>query len=115
MQLTMGVQQLDAAAASVSPKQSPIVVITIPYPDPRATEWGTVNGKSLDLSKLEDQVAAVSWFVDYTIKQIAALDLKQAKFGEITGPSVYRPVEPVVSLRVRLLELLLCSRVLLVQ
>ncbi len=82
LQLTMGVQQLDAAAASVSPKQSPVVVITIPYPDPRATDWGIVDGKSLDLSKLADQVAAVSWFVAYTIKQVASLKLQQAKFGE---------------------------------
>lgn len=115
LQLTMGVQQLDAAAASVSPKQSPVVVITIPYPDPRATEWGTVDGKSLDLSKVEDQVAAVSWFVDYTIKQVASLNLKQAKFGEEIAPSDYRPVEPMVSLLVWLLDLLLCSRILLVQ
>ena len=82
LQLTMGVQQLDAAAASVSPKQSPVVVITIPYPDPRATDWGTVDGKSLDLSKLNDQVAAVSWYVDHTIKQVASLNLQQAKFGK---------------------------------
>jgi hypothetical protein len=79
LQLTMGVQQLDAAAAAVSPKQSPAVVITIPYPDTRAKDWGTVDGRSLDLSKLSDQVAAVSWFVDYAIKQMASLNLKQVK------------------------------------
>jgi hypothetical protein len=80
LQLSMGVQQLDAAAAAVSPKQSPAVVITIPYPDTRAKDWGTVDGKSLDLSKLSDQIAAVSWFVDYTITQMASLNLKQVNF-----------------------------------
>lgn len=80
LQLSMGVQQLDAAAAAVSSKQSPAVVITIPYPDTRAKNWGAVDGRPLDLSKLGDQIAAVSWFVDYTIKQITSLNLKHVDF-----------------------------------
>jgi hypothetical protein len=39
------------------------VLVSIPYPDPRATDFGTVDGKALDFSRNEDRAAAVRWYM----------------------------------------------------
>jgi hypothetical protein len=39
------------------------VVISIPYPDPRATQFGDFDGRQLDFSHSEDRAAAVRWYL----------------------------------------------------
>ena len=56
-----GVENLEVAAAHTD--THPTFVITIPYPDKRATRWGTVEGRSLNFSVASDQVLGVSWYV----------------------------------------------------
>lgn len=39
------------------------VYISIPVPDSRLRDWGSIDGKRLDLSSDKDRVAAVMWYV----------------------------------------------------
>ena len=90
LQLSMGVKQLELAAANVStllrPRQrvNPRVMLPLPYPSLRAEEgWGTLpNGTTLNLSRLADRVAALRWFVD---RSIAAFDALGSKHCELVG------------------------------
>lgn len=60
-----GVENLEVAAAHTD--THPTFVITIPYPDKRATRWGAVGGRSLNFSVSSDQVLGVSWYILRTI------------------------------------------------
>ena len=60
----MGVASVDAATAAVlGPAARTQVYIAIPDPDPRATQFGVVGGRMLNLSVQADQIAAVRWWV----------------------------------------------------
>jgi len=55
---------VDATSKALSdPAHTIRVVIGIPYPDPRATQFGDLDGKSLDFSRCEDRAAAVRWYL----------------------------------------------------
>ena len=58
--------------------QAPKVVLTIPFPDSRSRNWGTVGGHALDMGKEPDQVAAVKWYIDLAMSKVAALKLTHA-------------------------------------
>lgn len=85
LQLSMGVAQLEAAAANVSlllrPRQhtSPRVMLPIPYPSLRAEEgWGSLpdghgGSTQLNFSRWDDRVAALRWFVDRSVQAFHAL------------------------------------------
>lgn len=45
------------------------VVISIPCPVSGFTEWGEIDGKKLDFSKSEDQIAAACWFIDRVLEK----------------------------------------------
>ena len=45
------------------------VVISIPCPVSGFAEWGELDGKMLDFSRSDDQVAATFWFIDRTLEK----------------------------------------------
>jgi hypothetical protein len=92
------VQNLETAAAQTD--THPTFVITIPYPDKRATSWGAIPTPTqqqqqkgdgggtgtggaprrvLNFSKAADQVAGVNWYVDHVVATMAGLKLKRSK------------------------------------
>lgn len=58
------------------------VVIGLPEPIPNQQDWGEVNGKKLDFSKVEDRLEACYWFVDTAIEMFKKAKLKNL---ELTG------------------------------
>ena len=94
MQLTIGAANLDSAAANISsllpftqPSSCggglrPSVVLSIPYPDPRLQDWGTLDGpgsRSLNFSLLEDRTRAVQWWVKQAYLQWESSGFKHAR------------------------------------
>lgn len=51
------------------------------YPVQSVAEFGEVDGKSLDLSKLEDRKAALKWMVDEYIRQFEAKNYQHVQIG----------------------------------
>lgn len=45
------------------PRRTVRVIIVIPYPDEKSTDFGSPEGRPLDLSRGEDRVAAVRWYM----------------------------------------------------
>jgi hypothetical protein len=45
------------------------VVITIPTPIISFTGWGSIEGKALDFNKIDDQIAAVKWYIDLAMQR----------------------------------------------
>lgn len=82
------VGQLAAAAANVSQHLPlpggatsctalrPSVVLMVPCPDPRQEHFGEVEGRHLNLSRLDDRIAAVNWWVGEALSQWAAAGLE---------------------------------------
>lgn len=61
---------LDSLAdKDIAPLRPRRVVISIPCPVYGFTEWGELNGKDLDFSRSEDQVAAACWFIDRSLEK----------------------------------------------
>jgi len=58
------------------------VVISIPTPINGFTGWGSLDGKTLDFNKLDDQVAAEKWFIDEALKRWTE---KNYKHLDLTG------------------------------
>ena len=54
------------------PGQVVRVIIGIPYPDPRAGEFGELDGRKLDFSLPEDRAAAVKWYMRETARRWSA-------------------------------------------
>lgn len=46
------------------PKFKHQIVLGLAVPIPKQTDWGVLNGDSLDFNKVSDQVKAVQWYVD---------------------------------------------------
>ena len=76
MHLTMGAAQLDVAAANISARLPfatadscaqlrPAVILTIPFPDVRAENFGAINGsgRSLNFSHVDDRILACEWYI----------------------------------------------------
>jgi len=68
-----GPDALEILLDSLSKKgKSPIrkrqVVLSIPFPVYKFTEWGELNGKKLNFNNTDDQVKAVCWFIDEALK-----------------------------------------------
>lgn len=47
------------------------VVIAIPEPQRKATEWGEVDGKMLNMMNDEDRLAACKWFIDLIVDKFS--------------------------------------------
>jgi len=69
LQLSIGVKNLNDAVKAAAEElgvsgYKAKLVLSIPYPDKRQHNFGVVNGRMLDLAKLDDRVEAVEWFID---------------------------------------------------
>lgn len=53
----------EVAAEIGEPARTRRVAITLPEPIITLADWGELDGKSMDFSKAEDRVAAVSWYL----------------------------------------------------
>ena len=53
----------EGQAALHDPGYKENVVISIPYPAPTITDWGTLNGQTMDFQNTQDRIAAVHWFI----------------------------------------------------
>lgn len=58
------------------------VFFTILYPGKKATSFGTLGGKSLDFSKMEDRKYAVKWMID---EQISLFNKRGYKHLDLVG------------------------------
>jgi hypothetical protein len=52
-----------AKAALHDPNYQEKVIISIPYPDPSVTNWGSMSGRQLDFSHTVDRQKAVAWYL----------------------------------------------------
>jgi hypothetical protein len=59
----------EAKAALHDPHYQENVIVSIPYPDPSVSNWGTVNGKTLNFSNPIDRQTAVDWFIQQVVRQ----------------------------------------------
>ncbi|MDR1891689.1 MAG: DUF4855 domain-containing protein [Oscillospiraceae bacterium] len=59
----------------------PGVFLSLFTPATRVTDWGETEGRNLDLSKLEDQKAAVKWMVDEHIRQFKEKNYQNIKIN----------------------------------
>lgn len=57
------------------------IVFCIPNPQPRMTDWGNVDGKSLDFNKTADQIEAAHWFIDRILEEWDKKNYKHLEFG----------------------------------
>jgi hypothetical protein len=88
MQLTLGAENLEAAAVNMSqrlPFRSsscshlrPAVVLSVPCPDSRLQDFGAIDGsgRSLNFSSLDDQIAATQWWVKEAYTRFEAAGFK---------------------------------------
>jgi hypothetical protein len=93
MQLTIGAANLEVAAANVSehlpfsPSSCglrPSVILSVPYPDPRMQDFGSIGAsdRSLNFSLPADRIAAVEWWVH---EAFTRWDASAFKHVELTG------------------------------
>ncbi|MBR4809904.1 MAG: DUF4855 domain-containing protein [Bacteroidales bacterium] len=89
------IRKLDAAinkaASKLGPPPSPrLVVMSLPDPvmfsnfadkNSSTVYWGEADGRKLDFSKPEDQVAAYRWYMDSCRKRFAALGLNNVELA----------------------------------
>lgn len=83
-----GVPNLErAVAAAVGRIGKPVrrrqVVLTLPVPEPGQTNWGQLDGRSLDFHNRADRLAAAQWYLDAALeywKKLAPRDLDLAGF-----------------------------------
>ena len=73
-----GVPALDQALNSVAlrlgePARPRQVILTIPEPLPALTDWGSLNGRSIDFRRSEDRVAACRWHIETALARWDAL------------------------------------------
>ncbi|HPT21860.1 MAG TPA: DUF4855 domain-containing protein, partial [Bacteroidales bacterium] len=55
------------------------VVISIPCPVQGFADWGEIDGKKIDFSKAEDQIAAARWFIDKALEKWEKKNYKHIK------------------------------------
>lgn len=51
------------------------VVLSLPEPIPGQTDWGQIDGRSLDFNNDADRTAACKWYIDLLIERFAAAGL----------------------------------------
>jgi len=59
------------------------VVLTLPVPEPGQTDWGDLDGRSLDFHNKADRLAACAWYLDLALqrwKELAPKELDLAGF-----------------------------------
>lgn len=56
------------AQKGITPPYKRKVIISIPKPLVNKIDWGGLNGKALDFSKIEDRIEAVYWYIDEVLK-----------------------------------------------
>jgi len=81
-----GIPALEAACGEAErrlgpPKRKRRVFITLPTPMPVAGGWGTIDGRTVDLTKPEDRIAACLSHVDGAIARFAALAPKHIELA----------------------------------
>jgi hypothetical protein len=95
LQLTMGAANLDIAATSMSERLPfppvascggglrPGVVLSVPCPDSRQQDFGAIDasGRSLNMSVLNDQIAATTWWVQEAHKQWQASNFSRVSLS----------------------------------
>lgn len=61
-----GLEELmeNLAQRNIYPPYKRRVVIGLPTPVVNRTDWGELNGRSLDFTKIEDRIEASSWYID---------------------------------------------------
>ena len=57
------------------------VTIMIPFPDPVCTDFGTVNGKSVDMSVDADAQRAIDWYLDEVLARFQAAGYEHLEFS----------------------------------
>lgn len=57
------------------------VVIAVPYPDPRATDFGALDDVPLDFSRTEDRAAAVRWYLRGVARRWTAGHFEHLRLG----------------------------------
>jgi len=76
LQFEVGVLNLNGAVENVSQSLGDAhyavkVVLTIPYPDPKQSNFGEVSGVNRDFRNSGDRVAAVKWYIDEALDKWA--------------------------------------------
>ena len=67
-------QALNSAARRLGePARPRQVILTIPQPLPTLTDWGSLNGRSIDFRRSEDRVAACRWHIETALARWDAL------------------------------------------
>lgn len=101
-------KQLDAAVASAAtrlgnPPAPRYVVMSIPDPiryqnfadkTSSTTYWGEVNGKTLDFSRVEDQLTAYRWYMDQCRSRFQALRFSHLELAGFYILSEELPLDP---------------------
>lgn len=57
------------------------VIIAIPYPDSRATNFGSLDGPALDFSRNEDRATAVKWYLRQVAQRWTASHFEHLRLG----------------------------------
>ena len=73
-----GVPALDQAVESAihrlgTPERTRQVILTLPEPIPSLTNWGSLNGRTVDFSDPNDRVAACRWHIETALEKWNAL------------------------------------------
>jgi len=73
-----GVPALDQAVESAihrlgTPERTRKVILTLPEPIPSLTNWGSLNGRTVDFSDPNDRVAACRWHIETALAKWNAL------------------------------------------
>lgn len=80
----MNIDALDAAVGEAKkalgrPDYKANVFMTLLYPESSVTEFGTVDGRNLNFSLLEDRKAALKWMADESLKQFDSRNYKNIR------------------------------------
>lgn len=76
------VRALENASAAVSAalgrKVSPTIMLTLPYPDTRQTEFGMGDTtRTLNFSRTRDRIAGASWYASYAAQQLRRMQVDE--------------------------------------
>ena len=69
-----------AAMELNDPNFSTKAILMVPCVDSRATNWGEVNGKNLDMSKPADQTTAMNWYMQEVLNRFEAKGYEHIDF-----------------------------------
>lgn len=100
-----GVPALEECCAETEKRLGPPlrprqVILTLPEPVENSTNWGELDGRALDFTKLSDRVTACDWQIDQALKRWQALDPKH-----LTLAGFYFVPESIIPANQKLLPL----------